>query len=667
MIDIFLYTYTTYIYSFNMKNQCLHPRYSNTFTKKNIETIFVQGDRFTRIVIKPILLQHLQVIIKYSHTQTFQSYKDYDRFMVKMRKKLKYNVIVPKTVLFAHYRVLLQNKLVERNIQLEKFMRIKGARSRSGVVSVTIFMSGSIMGSDRNDLIDKGGCPMDCHYCPFEKDKQGNSTQPRSYLSTEPGCARASQQQFSPVGQVYTRLFQLDSIGHISNHKKTSNKIELIISGGTFNFYPIQYIEWFSTCAYYACNTYYEAKDNKDDFSNVRHMKSLAEEKKINESSSNRVIGLTIETRPDYIMPKHKNKENDFTFIRLFRDIGVTRVQIGIQTTHDNILKKINRGCTNKDNIRGVRLLKQNGFKTDIHIMLDLPSSSPEIDKKVIDEIVDSPDIQADQWKLYPTEVTNFTKIKQWYDAGLYVPYSEDHSQGTSYKMLDVLIHGLTRVPPYIRINRVVRDIPHKSIEGGLRCSNMRQLATNKMKKKGIVSQDIRVREVKYKNIDIDDMILDVIEYPSSGGTEYFIQYCSQDKKTLYGFVRLRLNNDVRDTLPCLQKCALIRELHVYGQHTSIGTTNKNLVQHKGLGTKLLQKAESLARTHNYKRIAVISGVGVRNYYRKKGYTLGESDYMYKVLPIIKSPNLYSTRTYIALCMICMALYIIFQESIITS
>ena len=648
-----------------MSNTCLLPEYSKNFTKINIESIFVANKRFSQIVINTTLLHHLRTIVKESRHINFQSYKDYDRFMITMRKKIKYNVIISKTILFAHYRVLIQNNLIERNIQLEKFMRIKGARSRSGVVSVTIFMAGSIMGSDRNDLISKGGCPMDCHYCPFEKDTQGNPTQPRSYLSTEPGCARASEQKFSPVGQVYARLFQLDSIGHISNHGDISNKIELIISGGTFNFYPKKYIEWFSTCAYYACNTYYDAKKYKDNFSKVRYMKSLSEEKKINETSSSRIIGLTIETRPDYIMPigKKKSNPNDFSFIRLFRDIGVTRVQIGIQTTKDTILKKINRGCTNKDNIRGVRLLKQNGFKTDIHIMLDLPGSSPEIDKQVIDEIVDSPDIQADQWKLYPTEVTPFTKIKKWYDEGLYTPYSDDHTKGTSYKMLDVIIHGLTRVPPYIRINRVVRDIPHISIEGGLRCSNMRQLANNKMKKKGIPSHDIRVREVKYKDININDMILDVITYSSSGGIEYFIQYCSMDKQTLYGFIRLRINKDYRDTLPCLHGCALIRELHVYGQHTGVGVDSTHLVQHKGLGTQLLHKAEAIATEHKCSRIAVISGVGVRIYYKKKGYILGESDYMYKVLPKMKYLNLYSVRTYIAICMICMALYIIFQYS----
>ena len=648
-------------------NPCFHNKYAINFNKQHIESIFIKNDRFAQIRIDNTLLHHLRFIIKQSHSYDFQSYRDYDRFMLKMRKLIKYNIIVSKTILFAHYRVLIANNLINRNVQIEQFMRIKGARSRSGVVSVTIFMSGSIMGSDNKELISKGGCPMDCHYCPFEKDEAGNPTQPRSYLSTEPGCARATEQKFSPIGQVIARLYQLESIGHISNNPNHSNKIELIISGGTFNFYPKEYIEWFTTCAYYACNIYYDAKANKTNFSKVRFMETLENEQTINETGPNRIIGLTVETRPDYIMRpnKHMPEEKDFSQIELFRRIGVTRIQIGIQTTKDNILKKINRGCTNRDNKRGIRLLKQNGFKTDIHIMLDLPGSTPDIDKDVIDQIVTDPDLQTDQWKLYPTEVTPYTKIKEWYDKGLYAPYSDDHTKGTSYKMLNVLIYGLTHVPPYIRINRVVRDIPHISIEGGLRCSNMRQLASNKMKKSGVLCHDIRNREVKHKTVDKKDMIQDIIEYTSSGGTEYFIQYCSTDKMTLYGFIRLRLNMDYIDTLPCLHGCALIRELHVYGQHTGVGIrdSRQTSVQHTGLGSRLLAKAEAIASEHNYTKIAVISGVGVRDYYRKKKYILGEQGYLYKELPVYTP---YSYRVYTIVLCVVLALYLIYMDTYVT-
>ena len=641
-----------------IKNNCIDNEYSLQVTKTDIEYVFVKGDRFSNVSIVQTLLHTLKNVVQDSHEINLDSYKSYDKFMIKMRRKYKYNLIVSKTILFAHYRILIQNKLIKRNFQLEQFMRIKGARSRSGIVSVTVFTAGSIMGSDNKELIGKGGCPQDCHYCPFEKDEKGIPTQPRSYLSTEPGNRRATENKHHPLTQLLARLYQLDSIGHISNNSTDSNKLELIVSGGTFNYYPKKYIEWFMTCVYYGCNIYYDAKKNKTNFSKVRIMKSLSEEKYINETSSNRVIGLTIESRPDWITPidkKHPNKI-DFSQIELFRKIGVTRVQIGIQTLNDHILAKINRGCTNLDNQIGIRRLKQNGFKTDIHIMLDLPGCSPEMDKMIIDLITSQPEYQADQWKLYPTETTPFTKIKEWYDNGLYKPYSEDHSKGTSYKMLDVLIYSLTKVPSYVRVNRVVRDIPDISIEGGLKCSNMRQLANNKMKKKNIYCQDIRNREAKYKSIDMSNLIMDIITYPSSGGTEYFIQYCTKDKKTLYGFIRLRLNNDFTDSLPCLTDCALVRELHVYGQHTNVGSSNISSVQHKGLGTRLLKKAEDIAKEHSFSKIAVISGVGVRDYYRKKGYIVGEYDYMFKEF------STYTSKMYIICILIIVALYLIYIE-----
>ena len=308
------------------------------------------------------------------------------------------------------------------------------------------------------------------------------------------------------------------------------------------------------------------------------------------------------------------------------------------------------------DNQIGIRRLKQNGFKTDIHIMLDLPGSSPEMDKMIIDLITSQSEYQADQWKLYPTETTPFTKIKEWYDQGLYKPYSEDHSKGTSYKMLDVLMYSLAKVPAWVRVNRVVRDIPHISIEGGLKCSNMRQLATNRMKKRNILCHDIRNREAKIKTIDPKDMILDIIEYPSSGGTEYFIQYCSKDKMTLYGFIRLRLNKELTDVIPCLQECALIRELHVYGQHTNVGSSNTQSIQHKGLGSSLLNKAENIAKEKTFSKIAVISGVGVRDYYRKKGYTLGGNGYMFKQFPT------YTSKMHTIYILIIVALYLIYIE-----
>jgi len=610
-------------------HKIFNSKFNNNFNFNDIKNIF--NKKFKKIHIDPVLLEHLIIVFNESHNITFKSYRDLTSFLHKMRRKLKYNIFVSKPKLYKHYRILIKDKKIKSNYQLEKFMKLKGSRSRSGVISVTIFTTGSLMGQNgdiiNNDIIKSGGCPMDCFYCPFEKDENGVPTQPRSYLSTEPGNMRATQNKHHAAGQVYDRLHSLEIMGHINPDKKNASKIEMIISGGTFNFYPEKYIIWFTTCAYFACNTYYN-------WYSMRPMLSLSEEKNINETALIRIIGLTVETRPDYITPYNKKLKNkiDFSTIKLFRNIGVTRVQIGIQSTKDKILKKINRQCTNKQNKLGIRRLKQNGFKTDIHIMFDLPGSSPEIDKEVVDEIISCSDYQADQWKLYPTETTPYTKIREWYENGDYKPYAEDNSKGRSYKLVEVIIYTMSKIPEYIRINRVVRDIPHKSIIGGLQFSNLRQIVKHKMDKEGIICKDIREREVKLKDIDYNDIILTDLVYKSSSGIEHFISYTSKNKKILYGFIRLRFNKEWYDVLNCLKYCSLIRELHVYGQHTGVGQKKKGASQHMGLGSKLLKQAEYISFKNGYKKIAIISGVGVRNYYKKKGYYLGKQDYMYKHL-----------------------------------
>lgn len=602
------------------------------------------------IIIKEEILEILEKIIPISHKYEFKSYKDLTSFFTKMRRLYgkKYGKLfsTKKPILISHYRKLYKEKKIERNYEFEKFLKLCGSRSRSGVISVTIFTKGELL-NDKNK-IKTGGCPMDCHYCPFEKDENGIATQPRSYLSTEPGNLRATQNKHHPVGQVYDRVRQLENTGHISNDKNDISKIEAIISGATFSFYPKDYIIWFTTCMYYGYNTYY-------DWRKMRKMKSLEEEKKINETSSLRVIGLTIETRPDYITPKKKGCEGiNFDELKFFRKLGVTRVQIGIQTTDDYILKKINRKCNNEMNKLGIRRLKQNGFKTDIHIMLDLPYSSPEIDKRVIDEIVNDPDYQADQWKIYPTETTPFTKIREWYLEGKYKPYSEDNEHGTAYKLIDVIIYAMKNVPSYIRINRVVRDFPHKSIDGGLKYSNARQLVKYKMDKNGIKCRDIREREIKNEDIDIYNIRLNVDKYLSSGGEEYFISYTNKSKDLLYGFIRLRLNKDYTDVMESIKNCALIRELHIYGNHIPVGKKIINRAQHVGFGKSLIDKAEEISILNNYKKIAVISGVGVKNYYIKKGYNIGEDEYMFKELDnyYIYFLNIYMILFFILICII---------------
>ena len=621
------------------------PAYANNYNKNDIEGIF--SKKFKQYTLTSEDEEKLIPLFKRAQDKQFLHLKDYNKFMLNIGRRELRIPMYSKGQLRKAYMSLLDKGLIDSNPSYLKFLKNKLPRGYSGVNVVTIFTSGNQMGYSDNpeqqDAIKKGGCPMDCFYCPYEKDENGVPTQPRSYLSTEPGNMRATQNKHHPVGQTLDRIHQLEATGHISANPNDISKIEGIISGGTFNFYGKDYIRWFVTCFYFALNNYYSFKDFK-----TLEMGTLEEEQKKNETASLRAIGLTIETRPDYVAPVDRKNPDYINLdeIKFFRELGVTRVQIGFQHTDDKILKKVNRQCNQEQNKRGLRILKNNGIKSDIHIMFDLPGSTPEKDIECINKIVDDPDYQADQWKLYPTEVTNFTVIKKWKDQGKYQPYGEDNSEGIAYKLVEVCAHALKRCPPWIRVNRVVRDIPHQSIEGGVKCGNLRQIIEQKMKDKGDIPSDIRQREVKLGNFDPNNCNLFVTHYEGSGGDEYFISYESRDKKTLYGFFRLRLNKYWDETMDHIKGHALGRELHVYGEHTNVGHQNSQSgTQHRGLGSKLLKIGEEIAFRSGFKEISIISGIGVREYYRKKGYHLNHT-YMTKSL----SKNMFSSIMFDEFC-----------------
>lgn len=542
--------------------------------------------------------------------------------------KFRYN----KSQFVKIYRILLKNNRIQKRVDIERWMKMKSTRGHSGVNVVTIFTSGSQFGVDENgfqteEIIKRGGCPQNCHYCPFERDENGIPTQPRSYLSTEPGNMRATQNSFHPIGQMFDRIHCLDEIGHID----LNAKLEIIISGGTFNFYPKSYLEWFVCCMYYAANVYYQFKDTEEFF---REMGTLEEEQNYNETASLRVIGLTIETRPDYlesdvngdVSAKEDEKLDRYEIIRFYRQLGVTRVQIGVQHTDDKILKFVNRDCTNDENKKGIKFLKDNGFKVDIHLMLDLPSSSPEKDKQMLTEVLFDPNYEADQWKIYPTEVTPYSKINEWYHNGTYKPYAEENITDLE----NVIIYAKKLIKPWIRINRIIRDIPVQSIEGGVSCPEMRNNIEARMKDEGLKCHCIRCREIKLQKVNISDVKMFVREYPSSDGKEFFISFETEDKKILLGYCRLRLNSNFDNTMTELNSCAFIRELHVLGQHTNLKGFTGN-AQHMGFGRKMIQKAEEIAMQNNFRKMSIISGVGVREYYKKFGYEL-ENTFMMKKL-----------------------------------
>jgi len=334
---------------------------------------------------------------------------------------------------------------------------------------------------------------------------------------------------------------------------------------------------------------------------------------------------LTLETRPDYITRQE---------LQRLRRFGCTRVQIGVQHTDNDVLKYINRGCQREDAVRAVRLLKDAAFKVDIHLMPDLPSSDPDKDTRMFEYVLSSPELQVDQWKIYPCEVTPFSKIEEWHRNGEYHPYADDDN---GIKLEQLLIGVKSAVHPWIRLNRVVRDIPNQSIIAGNSNTNLRQKIIETMKQRQLFCRCIRCREVKGQKIEQNLVELKIRQYDTLGGEEYFLSYESKDERTIFGFLRLRIrtsSSDKRVPFQELEGAALIRELHVYGQlvrHAEKNTGEGSQSQHRGFGTRLLAAAEAISVSKGLRKAAVISGVGARQYYEKFGYVT-EGTYMTKLL-----------------------------------
>lgn len=439
----------------------------------------------------------------------------------------------------------------------------------------------------------KFSCEWNCYYCPNEPN------QPRSYLLNEPGVRRANRLGFDPVEQFNDRVRALVQIGH------PADKVELLVLGGTWESYPDQYRTSFIRDLFYAANTFFDSEPKREKM-------PLFEEQMANQKTKCKIIGVTLETRPDTI--------NGDMLVRL-RQFGCTRVQLGVQHTDDVILTVVNRQAYRDDTVRAIRLLKDACFKVDIHLMPDLPGATPEVDKRMFDDVLGSADLQADQWKIYPCQTTPFTLIKQWYEEGKYQPYGMDN-------LIDVLLYAKRRVHPWIRLNRVVRDIPIEYVLAGVEVANLRQLLGIRMKKEGQTCQCIRCREIGGDK-DIAAKVRSAVpverEYDASGGTEIFLSFETPDQQTIFGFLRLRFPGpDAESPFPELRGVALVRELHVYGNLAATYDPKKraNKAQHLGFGTKLLLRAEAIAADRGYKRMAVISGIGVRSYYENRGYRL---------------------------------------------
>jgi len=572
-------------------------KFAANYTSEDIENIF--NKEHFKITFTDKEFDSLKEAFIKAQYVVFKSSSDYIKFM----NKETHNCF-SKVKLIKAYRILLQKNLIERNLNLEQFMKFKATRGNSGILQITTMMSGQLFGVDSEENIKNGGCPHKCTYCCLEI-IDGVITQPKSYRTEEPANQRATQNKHHPVGQVFDRLDTFEKMGHLSPTPENPAKIEFMISGGTFNFYPKDYIIWFTTMSYYALNVYYDYTLTGI----MREPLSLSEEQKINENAHIRMIGLTIETRPDYL---------DTEEVKFLRELGVTRVQTGTQHTDDMILNKVKRDCTNKKNQEGNKILMQNGVKVDNHWMLDLYGSSPEIDMNMIDQIFENTNYAVDQIKIYPTMVIEYSELYNMYQSGEYKPYAE---QNDGKILKNVIVYFLEKVPYYMRVNRVIRDFFAEAVVGGVKNGNMRKSIEDEFRMTGKISKDIRYREIKSGEFDDSDCVLYIEKYDSCDGTNYFISYENKSRTKLYGFIRLRFNISEKYAISELIGHALIRELHVYGVHTGVGDGIDKKTQHRGLGKKLLAKAEKIASLNGYENITVISGVGVKEYYRKQGYT----------------------------------------------
>lgn len=436
------------------------------------------------------------------------------------------------------------------------------------------------------------------------------SGNPRSYLSGEPGLLRAEENFFDPILQTYSRL----NTHRLNGHEL--DKLEVHILGGTWSEYPYEYQKEFVSEVYYAANTYY------DDIK--RDIYSLNEEITINETAKIKIIGLTIETRPDSIL------KDPIREIEKINEIGCTRVQIGIQHSNNNILRACNRGHTIEEAIKCIDLLRRNCIKIDGHFMYNLPTATVEDDMILANQIISDPNLQVDQIKLYPFQLTGYSRfyhMNQVEPLDMY-PYED---------LFNVLLYTKENMIPQIRINRAIRDIPFDHILGGCKVPNARQNLQEELKRRGTTCDCIRCREVK----------LDIIKYPImvyrpravSSGTNLFISFESPNKKKLCGYIRLFFLNCVENeyTVPTVRNSLRVRELHVYGKVAATYKTHNNYIQktqHTGLGGKLLREAEVVAMSNGLWKISIIAGVGTRRYYRRFGYYL-DHGYMIKYLTYI--------------------------------
>lgn len=494
-------------------------------------------------------------------------------FKHKLCKKYNLNVIY-NSELLSFYQTLVKNQTIKPNDSLKKLLISKNARSLSGVSVITLSSK-------------PYPCPGNCLYCPTQK------SVPKSYLDNEPAILRAIRHKYQPEPQVKERIKVLNLNGH------PTDKLEIIIIGGTFSFFSKNYQTNFIKKIFDTCN---EKKST-----------TLEQAQKLNEKAKNRIIGLTIETRPDFI----NNKE-----IQHLRKLGVTRVEIGVQSIYNDILKQNRRGHPVETTIEATKLLKDAGFKVCYHMMPNLYGSNTKKDLQMFKQLFSDQNFQPDMLKIYPCMVMKEADLYEIYKQNLYKPYN--------YKTLAKLLKNiLVILPTYVRVQRLIRDIPAQSVVGGVRISNLREIIERELREENKKVWEIRFREIKDEWKKDTKLKMFRIDYNASDGKEIFLSFEDKNREKIYSLLRLRIPSETKPVIKALENSAIIREVHTYGKQIKIAKKNPS-AQHQGLGKQLIKEAEKISKQEfNLNKVAIISGVGVREYYKKQGYKLKET-YMIK-------------------------------------
>jgi elongator complex protein 3 len=489
-----------------------------------------------------------------------------------------------KAALVAAYHQMVEAGKITADVALLERIRMKPMRTLSGVTTVTV-------------LTKPYPCPGKCIFCPTDV------RMPKSYLPDEPGAMRALEHEFDPYTQVESRIRALTNLGH------PTDKIELLILGGTWSSYRRDYQEWFIKRCFDAMNGINEDRYKQEPQEKAANPDvELKKAQAINETCAHRNVGLVIETRPDEI-----NKDE----IKWLRHLGVTKVQMGAQSLDDHVLEMNKRGHNVECTRQAVALLRAAGFKIVLHWMPNLHGATPVSDRTDFAKLWDG--FCPDEIKIYPNQLLANAELYEYWQRGEFKPY-------TTEELVDLIADIKLGIPRYCRVNRVIRDIPGNNVVEGNTRTSLRQDIHDEMKRRGTRCQCVRCREVRGKTVDSASLKLDDLVYQTSSAEEHFISYVTPEDG-LAGFIRLSLpgKESPATGLSDLDGAALIREVHVYGQSLAVGAEKSGAAQHVGLGTRLLEEAEKLASAHGFRRLAVISAIGTRKYYLDRGFERGES------------------------------------------